>query len=231
MGDDYESSEMHDGAPVVHRDKHVSRAMALLLGVPGLLTMVLGAFVAMTNATASRPVPAAALPLVVALVVGLGLGLAALGVVFGVLRTVVTARAVHVKYGMWGPTIPLDAIRSCEVVAYDPLEFGGWGIRLGRKGAWAYVPAAAGPVLELVYVDEATKKERRVLVGAANAEETRLQIERARARAAGSRVRVAEPSAPRARVAEGPAPHAGESPEDAAEDSGAEGEQARGGRP
>jgi hypothetical protein len=175
--DTFEASEMHDGARIVHRDKRVSRGLALLLGIPGLLTMALGVVIAFINASSSKPVPAEALPIVVGLVIALGVLLMTLGIVFGVLRTLVTERAVHVKYGLWGPTIPLDAIRSCKVVEYDWTEFGGWGIRLGKNGTWAYVPAS-GPVIELVYDDG--KKEKRVLVGAQNAEATALAIDRAR---------------------------------------------------
>src|SRR5450631_3632861 len=110
MGDDdqrghdaFEANEMHDGARVVRRDKNVSRLMAGLLAVPGLLTIALGVFIAFANATASKPVPESALPFVCGAIVALGLLLCTLGVAFGVLRTVVTERAVHVKYGLWGP--------------------------------------------------------------------------------------------------------------------------------
>jgi hypothetical protein len=188
--DELEAREMHDGSPVVARDKNVSRLMTALIGVPGLLTMVLGVFVGLGNATASKPVPADVLPLVVTGVVSLGLALCVMAVAFSVLRTVVTERAVHVRYGLWGPTIPLESIRSCKVVDYDWTQFGGWGIRRGRGGTWAYVPASSGPVMEITYVDGGT--EKRVLVGAGDAAGTARQIEEARKKTA-EHARVAAP--------------------------------------
>jgi hypothetical protein len=93
--------------------------MAGMLAVPALFVIGMAIYVAFANATAPKPVPAAALPLVVAAMVALGVLLGLLGIAFGVLRTVVTERAVHVRYGLWGPTIPIANIRSCGVVDYQ----------------------------------------------------------------------------------------------------------------
>jgi hypothetical protein len=191
--DAFEASEMHDGARVVWRDKVVSRLMAALLAIPGLMTIGIGVLIALANATSRKPVPAAAVPFVIAAIAGLGVSLCVLGVVFGVLRTVVTERAVHVKYGLWGPTIVVESIRSCRVVDYDWKRFGGWGIRRGPGGVWAYVPSSPGNVVEIVYLDG--NAERRVLVGAANAEETVRRIERQRNVRISVRPRVAEEAA------------------------------------
>jgi hypothetical protein len=189
--DAFEAMEMHDGARVVWRDKVVSRFMAGILAVPSLLVIGLAIFIASANATAPNPIPATALPFVVAATLCLGVMFAALGVVFGVLRTVVTERAVHVRYGLWGPTIPIASIRSCRVVDYQWTKFGGWGIRRASDGTWAYVMASAGRVLELRYVDG--RRERRVLVGVGDAAETARQIEKLRTAAPeGGRVRVAD---------------------------------------
>jgi hypothetical protein len=189
--DAFEASEMHDGARVVRRDKVVARTMAAMLVAPALLMFVLGAYIAFANATAPKPVPAAVLPFVVGGIMALGVLLGVLGLVLGVLRVVVTEGAVHVRYGLWGPTIALENIRSCRPVNYDWTEFGGWGIRRGRGGVWAYVPVSSGKVIEIVYRDGA--KDRRVLVGASNADETARVIEHLRAASeVGGRVRVAE---------------------------------------
>lgn len=187
MADDFEARHMEDGAPVLHRDKRVSRGLALALVIPGLLTIVLAAYVGLANATASKPVPPAALPLVVGGVVALGLFLVLLGVVFSVVRTLVTTRAVHVKFGLWGPDIPLAALESAEVVAYDWLRFGGWGIKRDAQGTWAYVPSGDRAV-ELVYREEGAV--RRVLVGV----EDPAELVR--------RIAAAKHDAPRLRVAD-----------------------------
>lgn len=192
MADEFEARHMLDDAPVVHRDKRVSRLLALALAIPGLATMALGVFLGFANATASKPVPAAALPFVVAAILGLGLALMTLGVIFAVVRTVVTAREVHVKYGLWGPRIPLSALRSATVVKYDWLEFGGWGIRRSAKGTWAYVPTGDRAV-ELVFEEGGV--EKRVLVGVDDPTETVRQIGRARDAISPGRLRVAEDDA------------------------------------
>src|SRR5205823_2924497 len=112
--------------------KRIARGMLAMLATAGVLTTALGVWIAFANATSHKPVPAEALPVVVAMVCALGLALVGLGIVFGVLRTVVTERAVHVRYGLWGPTIPIEAIASCAVVDYEWTKFGGWGIRRGK---------------------------------------------------------------------------------------------------
>lgn len=189
-GDAFEEAEMHDGSPIVHRDKLVSRGMTGIMLGGGSLPLLVGILVALTNSTASRPVPPGAVPLVVALTAALSVALWITGIVFGVVRTVVTKQAVHVKYGLWGPTIPLDAIESARVVEYDWTEFGGWGLRIGKDGARAYVPQN-GPCVELVYREGG--KTKRLLVGAAEASRTVRAIEEAR-----GRVRIADDGSSRA---------------------------------
>lgn len=178
MGEDaFEQSEMHDGSPIVRRDKLVSRRMAALLAGSGILPIAIGILIALTNATAARPLPTAALPFVVAALLAMGLAFGVMGIMFGVLRTVVTKEAVHVKYGLWGPTIPLHAIESARVVEYNWTEYGGWGIRIGKDGSRAYVPRS-GPCVELVYRDG--EKSKRVLVGGEDAAATVAAIKEAR---------------------------------------------------
>lgn len=175
--DQFESRYMRDEAKVLYRDKRVSRGMAVLFAIVGVLVMALGGFIGVANATAPKPLPAAALPLVIAALVALGLLFIAIGVVFAVVRTLVTERDVHVKYGLWGPRIPLEAIRSCAVVDYNAAEFGGWGLRFGPDGARAYVPSG-GRVVELRYDDGG--RERRVLIGVGDPNETARRINEAR---------------------------------------------------
>lgn len=185
---------MHDGSPVVHRDKKVSRGMAMLLAVPGVFTIALGIFVGFVNSSSQKPLPGAALPIVIGALVALGLGFVLLGLMFGVLRTVITEKAVHVKYGLWGPTIPLASIRACRVVEYDWTEYGGWGLRRGKKG-WAYVPAN-GPCVEIEYREDGADKH--VLIGGENAAATvseinrRLAMSEAHVRVSGTTPRVVD---------------------------------------
>lgn len=194
MADEFEARHMLDDAPVVHRDKRVSRLLALALAIPGLFTVLLGVFIGFANATASKPVPAVALPFVVAAVMALGVALMTLGVIFAVVRTVVTTREVHVKFGLWGPRIPLSALKSTRVVKYEWMKFGGWGIRRGADGTWAYVPSGDRAV-ELVFEEGGV--EKRVLVGVEDPTETVRQIGRAKDALSTGRLRVeAEDSTP-----------------------------------
>lgn len=184
-GDAFEAAEMQDGARVVHRDKRLAKRIAGVLAASGLGTMILSIVIALMNGSSSKPLDPSALPFVVGAVALLGAVLAVMGIVFGVLRTVVTERAVHVKFGLWGPTIPIEAITSCKVVDYDWTKFGGWGIRRAADGTWAYVPSS-GPVVELMWKD--AEGSHRALVGAQDAISTAMEINRAREAAAGSPV-------------------------------------------
>lgn len=183
--DNFESRYMSDDAPVRYRDKRVARGMAGLFGVVALFNLALTIFIGFANATSSNPVPAAALPFVLGGMVALSAMFAGIGLAFAVLRTVVTDDEVVVKYGLWGPRIPLDRITSCKVVDYEWTKFGGWGIRRGAGGVWAYVPGR-GPVVELRYDDGGG--EKCVQIGAKDAAALAAQIQRAR-RARG-RVRI-----------------------------------------
>ena len=97
MKDDaFEAKYMHDGTRVLHRDKRISRKMALLLGVPGLFVLSQAITVPLFNDASARPMPPSIVPF---WTIGMGLlavGLLLLAILFGVLRFVVTERAVHV---------------------------------------------------------------------------------------------------------------------------------------
>lgn len=76
----------------------------------------------------------------------------------------------HLKYKRfsWGE------IRECQARRYDPIrEYGGWGIRRGRKGGAFNVSGDRG--VQLVFTNG-----RRLLIGSQRAEELAAAIERAR---------------------------------------------------
>lgn len=185
MADEFESEYMVGDASVRHTDKRVSRSMAAILGICAPFCWALAVFVGFANATSDKPVPAGVLPFVLAAIAALGLLFAAMAVTFAVLRTVVTQTEVNVKYGLWGPRIPLERIRSCKVVDYDWTRFGGWGIRRGVGGKWAYVPGP-GEVVEIEYGDGDV-----VQIGAQDPRKLSLEINRAREVLAKMRIAVA----------------------------------------
>ena len=105
------------------------------------------------------------------------------------LRVVVTDDAVHVQYGLWGPTIAVETITRCEVKPYEAMRFGGWGFKRSLDGTMAYsVPGGEGECVALEIADGA--KTRKVVITTPNAAAVALAIEEARARKLGSGVRI-----------------------------------------
>jgi hypothetical protein len=85
----------------------------------------------------------------VPLIVGVGLTL-----LFHVLELTVTVRTSEIDIRFRPLTrrrIPLSGVRSCEARDYRPIrEYGGWGVRRGWRGGWAYnVRGNRGVQLEL----------------------------------------------------------------------------------
>ena len=92
------------------------------------------------------------------------------------LVTVLRPREIEVGLrGLWKRRrIPLEQIRSAEPVTYDAArDFGGYGIRSGRRGA-AYI-ASGNRAVELV-----TAAGGKVLIGSADPEGLALRIRQAR---------------------------------------------------
>jgi len=74
-------------------------------------------------------------------------GVAAFGMagVLAALRVAVTDSHVHVQYGPIGPKIALSDIVAVDVVDYEAIRYGGWGIRRGLTGGTAYsLPGRGG---------------------------------------------------------------------------------------
>jgi hypothetical protein len=103
---------------------------------------------------------------------------------------VVTDHAVHLQYGLWGPTIPLDAIESVEIAKYDWTRFGGWGLRgTGDERAFT-IQGHDDATLCVRWREDGVLKT--VWFSTEDPANTMLAIERARAaRKASPRVRVA----------------------------------------
>lgn len=176
---------MSEDASVRYRDKRVSRAMAGLFGAIALLNLVFAVFVGFKNATLSQPAPAAVVAFILLGLVAFSAMFAGIGLTFAVLRTVVTDRELIVKYALWGPRIALGQITSCKVVDYKWTRFGGWGIRRGAGGVWAYVPGP-GPVVEIHYTDGG--QDKCVQIGAKDTAALAAEIQSARAALPGVRI-------------------------------------------
>ncbi len=100
---------------------------------------------------------------------------------FAVLRVSVSERHVNVQYGLFGPKIPISAIESVEDMEYDWKSFGGWGIRVNRKGEWMYnMPGDNGRAVRIVWRD-AKGRSRVTCVGSLQSGQLARQIAHARA--------------------------------------------------
>lgn len=191
--DEFEDKYMHDGAKVVHRDKKVSRVLAAMLSIPALAMMFLGVWVPIINGSSPKPMPAAMVPAFAIFMFALATMYLFLAVGLAVLRIVVTEKAINVKYGLWGPTIPLESIQATRVIDYEWMKYGGWGIRRALDGSRAYV-SGRGKVVEVKYTDEKGKLQT-VVLGANDANVLCERIDKART---SEKKRVAAPEASRA---------------------------------
>jgi len=142
--DDYERQYMQGHGAVLHRGKRPApKWMQALLGS----SAIAGIGMLFTPAWMSA-----------LFVIPLGVIVWAL---FSVLRFTVSERAVKIQYGLFGPTIPMEAIESAEAVDYDWKKFGGWGIRRSMGGEWMYnMPGDQGRAVRIVWTD--AKGNRRV---------------------------------------------------------------------
>jgi hypothetical protein len=57
---------------------------------------------------------------------------------FRYLTTEVTDERARFRFGIFGTSLPLEAVRSCEVKRYRWLTYGGWGLRMASGGRMAY---------------------------------------------------------------------------------------------
>ena len=166
--DDYERSHMTPEEGVLYRDKFVAPwGWHALMGgttLASVLPMLLAP-------DAGQVWPAALLTVAIMAITWL---------MFSVLRVSVSSQRVQVQLGLFGPDVAIDKITHAEAVDYDWKQYGGWGIRKGRDGSWAYnMMGDAGRAARIEYVDD-KGKERAVLVTSAEPHLLVDAIQRAR---------------------------------------------------
>ncbi|MBK8258919.1 MAG: hypothetical protein IPK82_40450 [Polyangiaceae bacterium] len=184
--DDYEAKYMAgDGA--LYRDKiKVPGKFLLLFALPIVIQAVALGTVLATAPTV--PLTAfIALP-ITAFVMTL------LALLFSVLRVTVTHSEVIVQYGLFGPKIPLSSVKAAKAVNYDWKYYGGFGIRRGMDGSWAYnMVGDAGRAVRIEWTNAKGKPEV-TLVASPNPEGLARAIQSARSGSTvsqGARLRVA----------------------------------------
>jgi len=164
--DEFEAAEVNAPGTVIHREKQVSRFLAL---------MMVMLFVLMAGAAAMGLAPDASWTLkylpwpMLALAVYVGL-------TGTVVRTVVTTEEVRVVWGLRKVQIPVSAIKQCKVVSVPP----------PITGHEIMAPHAAKEVLTIEWVDG--DKTRKHVIGAEVPQRLADSIEEARARAGGKRI-------------------------------------------
>jgi len=182
--DDYEARYMA-GEGVIYRDKiKAPKTFFALLGLPIFIQTVVFAAVAMQD----KPVP----PAIWLIPVLTAAFLALMALLFAVLRITVTQKEVQIQYGLFGPKIPVAQIQSAEAVKYDWKDYGGFGIRRGRDGSWAYnMMGDAGRAVRIAWTDGSGNKVV-TLVASPDPDALARAIQQARG-VAKPRLRVAPP--------------------------------------
>jgi hypothetical protein len=182
--DEYERKYMGGSTPLAR-----SR-----VAVPLWMHVFLGGVTLFLLATGVAALPQTILPLLIVPLFAL------LWLFLMFLRVTVTPEAVHIQYGVFGPRIPMSAITDVRAETYQPIEYGGWGIKHRSGGGWAYsVPGGEGRGILVTYRTK-RGRERQVFASSDRPDELVAAIAKAR----GAQVRVAaEPGAVAgARIAE-----------------------------
>jgi hypothetical protein len=163
--DPYEARYMGGPGGVLHRERiRAPLAYHALILAPLLIVLV------SSIATGQLLPLAITLPLILLL-----------WVLFAVLRITVSRDQVHIQYGVFGPRIPVASIEEARAIDYDWSRFGGWGIRRGRDGAWAYnMMGDAGRAVQIVWRDERGSRHTH-LVSSPEPERLAASIQAARA--------------------------------------------------
>ena len=181
--DPYEAKYM--AADALYRDKiKAPLAYHLLLALPALIVLGVTFFVP----HAPWILPLIELPF-----------LFFLWLLFSVLRITVTPRELVVQYGLFGPRVPIESIKSAQAVDYDWKQFGGFGIRKGRDGTWAYnMMGDHGRAVRVEYEENGARKK--LLVASPNPVALAEAIQKARTNA-GVRFDALDAADTKARVA------------------------------
>lgn len=140
--DSYEAQYMGGGEALFRERRGMPKWMHALFLVPLLLQLGVGISL-LASGIATGLVNLVFVPL-----------LALVWVLFLYLRVTVAKDALHIQYGLFGPSIPLERIQSVEVGKYDWIRFGGYGIRRRLGGGVAYsTPGGSGEALTVTYLD------------------------------------------------------------------------------
>jgi hypothetical protein len=185
--DEYERKYMGEGGIAYQSKATAPRTFHAIFALPVLLSAVILTITAAVSPGAPPWLPALSL-LNAAVMLPIWL-------LFTVLRATVTSTHVHVQYGLFGPKIALEDVVRCEAVSYDWKQYGGWGIRKGRDGSWAYnMMGDQGRAVKLVWRD-ARGNETTTLVSASDPDAFVRAVTAMKAKRGTPRARITETAA------------------------------------
>lgn len=127
--DEYEQKYMGEGGIVFQSKAKAPALFHSIVLLPVVLTTLILGIVSLATAAPAALMFAALPSLLITVPIWL---------LFSVLRATVTPTHLHIQYGLFGPKIPLASIEEVTSVKYDWKKYGGFGIRRGRDGSWAY---------------------------------------------------------------------------------------------
>lgn len=175
MSDEYEDRFM-DGARARYHEKHVARGLVAVMAVPTLFSLGIGVAVLFTPAWPG---------VFVALFAATVLTVSTLA--WSTMRTTVTTTHLVVQYGTLGPSVPLEAIESAEIVSLGAFERAAFGAKYRGKDGWSYISPGQERGVRVRWRQGA--ELRQILVGAENADALASAIEEGRRHARGEAVR------------------------------------------
>jgi hypothetical protein len=143
----------------------ISLFLIVLFGYGMIKQLILG------HPWGGRPLPDIALAIIGPLFILFGIGLACLFYSLKLVTEVQTDGLYVRFFPLTHHKIPFEDIKHCEARTYSPIrEFGGWGIRYGRRGKAYNVSGNRGVQLEL-------SNGKRFLIGSGRPEELARAIE------------------------------------------------------
>ena len=93
----------------------------------------------------------------------MGIPLALVWMLSWYLRVTLTNDALHVQYGVMGPSIQLSQIQSVSKITYDWKKFGGWGVKY-VKGVMVYsTPGGNNEALMVEWTDAKGRAKKTVV--------------------------------------------------------------------
>jgi hypothetical protein len=171
--DAYEKDNIAAPSEVLHRDKQVSRALAVAMLAMTALFLALAA--GGMAGTAEWPA--------VVMMGTIAAAFAFVGLTRSVVRTAITEREMRVHWGLWGPRIALAGVKAVSVrKRYDRAALTAALLEEGSPRVEMIAIPHRGDIIDITWTDD-SGRARRSWIGAGDAAELAAAIRRGMARA------------------------------------------------